>query len=667
MSTKSELKGFFEDGDTPDSIQFGDLIDSTLNLSESGQQVLQGTLSASALLSNTYNLSAFGFEGIVTTTLTESNQFGNSPDDIHGFTGSFQVLNTGSIPSFFTGSAPVIIGKRTTTLVNGGLEIFKPFTMGTITNQVSQSRSASLIITGAKDVLGVIDFGHLAFDTNEILQFGHNLSIASFTDESHGLGRGNITFIHNVNANTQHTQSLFLSSSGNVAIGNTSPVSKLDVGGDLNVQSHITASGDISASGNILADGGRFYAGGIISNGSTVLGNSSNDTHKFNGDITSSNNISSSGTLFTSASLKPDDNNLKVLLIDTTTGQVYHTGSFSGDGVGVASSGDDDFSIESGFLTSSRAIQITSSNSSISPLSVSRAATNPVLHVNPSKGHVGINTSQNLNNRASAEANTGNVGEFFVNGPIRVRNNDARIYLEDNGSEDSNITHNTSIFRLQNDNGEFKIINSSANEGGNFGYTFFSVQGGGRKSTALSDQGSIKMRIITDSVSSFGGSGTHEVGTSLFVIGNESFGIGENTRTGINTDDFNDLAYALNVKGDINAIGGTVRAAGSALSSDIRLKENIKDLEPQLNIIKKLQPRKYDWKKEAKIEKRSDIGFVAQEIQKVIPNLVLEGKDKDKTLSISYSKLTPILVKAIQEQQEIIESLTKRIENLEKK
>jgi hypothetical protein len=50
-------------------------------------------------------------------------------------------------------------------------------------------------------------------------------------------------------------------------------------------------------------------------------------------------------------------------------------------------------------------------------------------------------------------------------------------------------------------------------------------------------------------------------------------------------------------------------------------------------------------------------GFIAQEIQKILPYLVQEGTDKDKLLSLNYVSLIPLLTKAIQEQQAQIEEL----------
>jgi len=53
-------------------------------------------------------------------------------------------------------------------------------------------------------------------------------------------------------------------------------------------------------------------------------------------------------------------------------------------------------------------------------------------------------------------------------------------------------------------------------------------------------------------------------------------------------------------------------------------------------------------------------------LQKVFPDLVNEGKDKDKILSVNYITLIPLLAKAIQEQQVQISSQQKEIDELKK-
>ena len=59
--------------------------------------------------------------------------------------------------------------------------------------------------------------------------------------------------------------------------------------------------------------------------------------------------------------------------------------------------------------------------------------------------------------------------------------------------------------------------------------------------------------------------------------------------------------------------------------------------------------------------------MIAQELNEVIPNVVQEGGDDvtEEPWGVDYGKLTPYLVKAIQEQQELINNLTARIEQLE--
>ena len=115
---------------------------------------------------------------------------------------------------------------------------------------------------------------------------------------------------------------------------------------------------------------------------------------------------------------------------------------------------------------------------------------------------------------------------------------------------------------------------------------------------------------------------------------------------------------------------GSITALGAAVqyntSSDRNLKENIVDASSQLNLIKNLQVREFDWKTDS----RHDVGLIAQELHEHIPNIVTVGSDKKDVRgfttpwSIDYGKLTPYLVKAIQEQQEQIEQLKTEIQTL---
>ena len=68
----------------------------------------------------------------------------------------------------------------------------------------------------------------------------------------------------------------------------------------------------------------------------------------------------------------------------------------------------------------------------------------------------------------------------------------------------------------------------------------------------------------------------------------------------------------------------------------------------------KLNPKQYDWKK----DDTHDIGFIAQEVEKVIPEIVKDKKHFDKEIkTLDYEKLTAVLIKAVQELKQEIEDL----------
>jgi hypothetical protein len=111
---------------------------------------------------------------------------------------------------------------------------------------------------------------------------------------------------------------------------------------------------------------------------------------------------------------------------------------------------------------------------------------------------------------------------------------------------------------------------------------------------------------------------------------------------------------------------GTIWSNGSQLTSDLRLKTNIKPLPNSIDLIMKLNPVSYNKKNsiESKDYNKTENGFIAQELQKVIPYIVKEGADKDKILSVDYNSIIPVLTKGIQEQQLLINAQQKQIDEM---
>jgi len=100
---------------------------------------------------------------------------------------------------------------------------------------------------------------------------------------------------------------------------------------------------------------------------------------------------------------------------------------------------------------------------------------------------------------------------------------------------------------------------------------------------------------------------------------------------------------------------GKVYASAGYTSSDARLKKDVADMSYGLKDIAALRAVTFKWKDQARGDGRQ-LGFIAQELQKVMPELV----DKDSStgmLAVNYPALVPVLVKVIQDQEKRIAAL----------
>lgn len=108
-------------------------------------------------------------------------------------------------------------------------------------------------------------------------------------------------------------------------------------------------------------------------------------------------------------------------------------------------------------------------------------------------------------------------------------------------------------------------------------------------------------------------------------------------------------------------IVGTVNASSFIYTSDRRLKENIITLDNPLSKILLLEGVEFDWKDSGE----KSIGLIAQDVEKVFPELVHTSKGGIK--SLEYGNLVSPLIEAVKEQQKQIEELKKRINEIENK
>jgi hypothetical protein len=133
-------------------------------------------------------------------------------------------------------------------------------------------------------------------------------------------------------------------------------------------------------------------------------------------------------------------------------------------------------------------------------------------------------------------------------------------------------------------------------------------------------------------------------------------------------------SYCLQVNSQIYATNATIA------TSDGRYKEDVAEVFDALSLVSSLRPVTFKWKKHQVHNfpiGQTDIGFIAQDVQSALrgtafadqvvkeSKCILPDETEEQFLGIADAKLIPVLVKAIQEQQALIESLTARVAQLE--
>jgi hypothetical protein len=217
---------------------------------------------------------------------------------------------------------------------------------------------------------------------------------------------------------------------------------------------------------------------------------------------------------------------------------------------------------------------------------------------------------------------------------------------------------------------QLHLVNSNTGEGTNDG-SFIGIDSGTNlyinnaesAATIFENAGSERMRITSAGellINTTSNSATSNVG-SKFVSNGRLFTVSsysDNTQESLSMYSTTASAYRFYV-----GWGGTVYATNTTISaiSDIRYKENVRDLDSALNKLMLLKPRVFDWKEGMGKNIKNDKGFIAQEFEQIFPELVDKWKEKAPQGEEPYKSirqdLIPYLVKAIQELKAEIETL----------
>ena len=166
------------------------------------------------------------------------------------------------------------------------------------------------------------------------------------------------------------------------------------------------------------------------------------------------------------------------------------------------------------------------------------------------------------------------------------------------------------------------------------------------KSTTASDFAS----VVIGQYNSSGSSVTNNA--NVFNTSNTAFVIGNGTSGSLSD------AFKVMFNGDATVSNDLTVSGDVNVSSDARLKANIASLGSTIAKLLLIDGKSYTMKKDGK----QKIGVLAQDVQKVFPELV--SKDDNEMLAVNYQGLVPVLINALKEQDEKISRLENLVEKL---
>ena len=138
-------------------------------------------------------------------------------------------------------------------------------------------------------------------------------------------------------------------------------------------------------------------------------------------------------------------------------------------------------------------------------------------------------------------------------------------------------------------------------------------------------------------------------GSAVNIEGFVGIGVGEGNTT-----------HAITLPDTSNA-SGRVKANAFVSFSSIRYKKDVEPLSSAVDTISKLQGVSYSWKDTGK----KDFGFIAEEVGKVIPEIVEWSADPQYANTMDYTRIISFLVEAVKEQQKKIDILTERLDKID--
>ena len=451
-------------------------------------------------------------------------------------------------------------------------------------------------------------------------------------------------------------------STGKVGIGIDSPFAKLHVIGTGYFNDKIIAAGDVETRGNLIVRGNII---GTSAAGITLFGSSTfNSNSTFNGSGLFNSNSTFTGTAqFNSSST----------FAGTTQ---FNSQSTFNNGLTVTGAtllnGPNTFKGNSIFDNISIGAQLGSRLALYGPLAGNHygfGIQGSLLQMYADAAGSNIAFGSGSSSSFTERARIINSGEYGMQLKGRLQlttgTQSAGLWLTNTAN-----TINTSFIGLAGDN----QVGFFGATGANWGLTMNTTTGnvgiglnGAAAQVPLQFSNTLGLTKISLFRGAFGDIGIGAYGGELRLqndipSGKVSLGVLENTGA------FTELAKAQRNGAFAFSIFGNLWANGTTYPSDGRFKKNIEPLEHSLEKVLQLQGVSYEMKTdefpEAHFDADTQVGLIAQDVEKIIPEVISEGPNGYK--AIDYAKLVPLLIESIKAQQKQMETQQQQIFQLKK-
>lgn len=289
----------------------------------------------------------------------------------------------------------------------------------------------------------------------------------------------------------------------------------------------------------------------------------------------------------------------------------------------------------------------------------------PYLHADAQTADSGLPTVEikgtGLGTTASPYGNALAVkGDATITGELKLDGNNSFISLRPDNTSVFPGTLQCSILDAGGVDGVVLNVTGDTSLSGSLGVT---------GNTSLS--GDLTVQGNTSLSGDLGVTGNTSLTGSLGVTGNTSLSGSLNVNTGNLTVTGGSITTNESIDATATITGGTLVSKGDVTcfsTSDRRLKEDIRQIENAGETIDKLRGVRYKWRdewfkeNEVILAHQDDMGFIAQEVEEVVPEMVSEKGNGYK--GISYHKLVPLLLEAVKDLRQDVRRLEGEIKEI---